>query len=620
MKRLILMANVLVVASMLLSACATPTPEVIEKVITKEVEKVVTQVVKETVKETVIVEGTPKVVEKEVTKIVEKVVTPTPAGGPKLGGEIVMADMETNTLNPYIASEAIARGVIALINRGLVGIGPDGKWFPAMAAEVPTLENGGISEDGKTITWRLRPGLKWSDGTPLTSDDVKFTWEAVSHPESTATQTQGFYLIEDVETPDELTAVVHYEEFYVAWVTQFALGLLPSSAGEPAGMGEWEWNRTANPTNGPFIVTEWVASDHMIFERNPHWWEEGKPYLDKIYYPIVAELETQRQMLLAGENDAHHWLSKDYIEMMEDAGMTVKYSSSPYWKRIQFKLSEFGDDRPSPPAKPHVILGDPKVREALTYSFNREEICYDYLEPIFPLSMFFKGDFNCEDELKALNPHEYDPERCKAMLEEAGWKDEDGDGIRECHGCMYAEEGTPMRMAIGGFSGWGQEDNQAVMVENLKAVGVDSFIQNVEATVLYGTYGEGSPARRGEFDILYWDYELGADPHSKAEDFYATWRIPNEENPGGFNCTRISDPEIDEWMKTAGSTPDVATRHEAYCNIAKKITTEIYSELSLGMGMSSNASSPRLKGWESNETYMPFSVYVWDAENWYIEE
>jgi len=580
----------LVVASMLLSACARPTPEV--------------EVV------------TPTPVEAP-TEMPTEPPTEAPAEGAPRGGEIIMADMEPNIMNPYIASEAIARACIGLAQRGLVGVDPDGNWFPALAAEIPTVENGGVSEDGKTITWRLRPGLKWSDGTPLTSDDVKFTWEAVSHPESTATQTMGFNLIEDIETPDEVTAVVHYSEFYAAWITQFALGLLPRSAGEPADMGDWEWNRTLDPTNGPFMLTEWAAADHMTYERNPYWHEEGKPYLDKIYYPCVFELETQREMLLGGDNDMHRWLDDEYVDHMKQEGMTVQLTTSPYWYRIQFKLSEFGDDRPSPPAKPHPILGDPKVREAFFYAFNKEEITYNYTEPVLVHSMFFRGAYNCEDEL---DPYEFNPDKAMALLEEAGWIDEDGDGVRECHGCMYAEEGTPMRLMMSTYTGWGVEDNEVVAVANLKAVGVDVYVQNFEPTILYGTYGEGSPARRGEFDILFWDYELGVDPHSKAEDFYASWRIPTEDNPSGFNCTRISDEEIDEWLKIAGSTPDVATRKEAYCNIARKIRNEIFSEWIIGVGTSPSASSPRMKGWRVNEAFMPYACFGWDAENWYIEE
>jgi len=540
--------------------------------------------------------------------------TPAPPKVPKRGGSVIMADLEPNTMNPYIASEMVARTCIGFVNRGLVGIDPEGKWFPQMAAEIPTRENGGVSEDGKTITWRLRPGLKWSDGTPLTSADIKFTWEAVSHPKSTATQTQGFDLIESIETPDELTAVVHYKEFWAPFVSQFALGLLPRTAGDPADMGKWEWNRTLDPTNGPFMLKEWVAADHMTFIRNPYWYEEGKPYLDEVVYRFVPEFETQRQMLKTGENDIHHWLDATYLDEAKNWGVTIKQASSPYWMRLDFKLSERGDPRPSPPAKPHAILGDVRVRKAIELALKREDITYLWRNPVFVQSMFCRGDFVCE-----LPPYEHDPEKAKAMLEEAGWIDQDGDGIRECHGCMYAEEGTKMRLSVTTYSGWGREPEEEVIIEQLKAVGIDAYAENYEATVLYGTYGEGSPARRGEFDLLWWDYELGVDPQLKAEDFYASWRIPTEESPGGFNCTRISDPEIDEWLRIAGSTIDIETRREAYCNIARKIYEEAV-QYSVGFIPIYSATTARVKGWETNEAFSPYATMGWDCENWYIEE
>ena len=110
---------------------------------------------------------------------------------PAQGGTITWADYEPNTMNPYIASEAIARSAIAVVNRGLTGVSPDGEVVPVLVAEIPSEENGGITNDGKTITWTLKPGLLWSDGESLTSDDIKFTWEAVSNPESTATANAG---------------------------------------------------------------------------------------------------------------------------------------------------------------------------------------------------------------------------------------------------------------------------------------------------------------------------------------------------------------------------------------------------------------------------------------------
>lgn len=521
--------------------------------------------------------------------------TPTP------GGTITWADYEPNTMNPYIASEAIARSAIAVVNRGLTSVSAAGEVVPVLVEEIPSVENGGISNDGKTITWTLKPGLLWSDGEPLTSDDIKFTWEAVSNPESTATQTQGFNLIESIDTPDDVTTVVNYSEFWTPWATQFGLGILPRhGTGDPASMGNWEWNRTVSPTNGPFILEEWNTADSMIFARNENWHEDGKPYLDRILMPITLELEVMRQMLQTGENDAHHWLEDNFVDEVSSwENAVVKSSPAPYWYRVQFNLSDNGNLD-----APHPILGDVNVRKAIGLAMNREEMVSHWKGVEFMQSMF-RGEFACD-----LPAYVQDVEAAKAMLDEAGWVDS-GDGIR-------AKDGVRMSLRLGTYTGWNREDEQVVLVEQLKAVGIETEIQNYEPTVLYGTWGEGSPARLGDYDIMWWDYELGLDPQVKAEDFYASWRIPSEENPGGFNCTRVNDPEIDEWLQEAGSTTDVAVRQEAYCNIATKIYNDIVNEIVVGTGMQFSAASSRLQGWEMNEAFVPFAIFGWDAENWWV--
>jgi peptide/nickel transport system substrate-binding protein len=523
---------------------------------------------------------------------------------PTQGGTITSVDYEPNTMNPYIASEAIARGAIIFVNRGLTGVSPDGLVIPMLADEIPSEENGGITNDGKTITWKLKPGLLWSDGKPLTSDDIKFTWEAVTHPESTATQTQGFNLIESIETPDELTAVVNYSSFWTPWATQFGLGLLPRHAtGEPASMGNWEWNRTLNPTNGPFVLEEWNAADSMIFARNEHWHEEGRPYLDRINYLFTQEMEVMRQMLQTGEADTVHWLPDDFVDEVSSwENAVVKEGSSPYWYRVQFNLTDNGDL-----SKPHPILGDVNVRKAIGKALNREEIVSHWKGVEFTQSMF-RGEFACE-----LPPYQQDVEGAKSLLAEAGWADSDGDGILE-------KDGTKFSVRLSSYTGWNREDEQVIIVDQLKAVGIEATIENYEPTVLYGTWGEGSPARRGEYDIMWWDMEIGLDPQVKAEDTYASWRIPSEENPSGFNCTRVNDPEIDEWLRSAGSTTDTAVRQEAYCNIATKLYNDIINEWWVGVGAQFSASSSRLQGWEMNEAFLPFAIFGWDVENWYVTE
>src|SRR5688572_10471150 len=146
---------------------------------------------------------------------------PPAAGG---GGTVVLVIPEEPAgLNRYLADAAIVYQVSDASVIGLTTPIEKGEYTPRLAAELPA-----ISEDQKTVTWKLREGLKWSDGEPLTSDDIKFTWEVVSNPGSGAfNQTAGFDLIEGIETPDDVTAIVHYSEPFVGYLGQFSAALLP---------------------------------------------------------------------------------------------------------------------------------------------------------------------------------------------------------------------------------------------------------------------------------------------------------------------------------------------------------------------------------------------------------
>jgi peptide/nickel transport system substrate-binding protein len=176
-----------IVASMVLSACATPTPEVIEKIVTQ----VVTQVVKETVKETVVVEGTPQVIEKEVTKVVEKevtsvvekVVTPTPVpldlNAPDPTTLTWVSHGDISSMDPHLAYEDTSFHLINNIIEGLIYFNRESasEFVPWLATEVPSVKNGGISEDGMTYTFHIRPGIKFHNGNDLTASDVAYSWQ-----------------------------------------------------------------------------------------------------------------------------------------------------------------------------------------------------------------------------------------------------------------------------------------------------------------------------------------------------------------------------------------------------------------------------------------------------------
>jgi len=211
------------------------------------------------------------------------------------GSATLIIPEEPSTLNYFTAEAAIVRQVAeATSMTGLATIDENGDFVPMLAAELPVLDNGGLSSDYLTVTWKLKPGLKWSDGEPITSDDIKFTSEVLANPESGAlVGTTGFDLITSVEMPDDLTAVLTYASPYPGYLDQFAYGLLPRHAtGEPADMINWEWNR--NPVGaGPFILSDWQSGSSITLTRNPNYFEEGKPYLDQLVFRIVPEPAAQ---------------------------------------------------------------------------------------------------------------------------------------------------------------------------------------------------------------------------------------------------------------------------------------------------------------------------------------
>ena len=172
---------------------------------------------------------------------------PAASGDGGGGGTVVLIiPEEPTTLNYYLADAAIVRQVADSTSMtGLVTIDETGNFVPVLAQELPTVENGGLSKDYLTVTWKLKEGLKWSDGEPLTSDDVRFTVEVLSNPNSGAVVgTSGYSFVSNVETPDDLTVILTYSEPYPGYLDQFAYGLFPRHAtGTPEEMSAWDWNR-----------------------------------------------------------------------------------------------------------------------------------------------------------------------------------------------------------------------------------------------------------------------------------------------------------------------------------------------------------------------------------------
>jgi peptide/nickel transport system substrate-binding protein len=549
---------------------------------------------------------------------------PPKPGADKQGGTLVMGYyQEPEHMNAAIRTQTVAGITGTFMERGLLEVMPDATFAPDLAAEVPTVANGGVSEDGLTITYKLKDNIVWSDGDPFDCEDVVFTWEATVDPESGAAQTSGYEDMESVTCPDPHTVVVKYAKFYAPYLTRFDY-IFPSHIGlEPATMNEWEYNRTMDPALGPFVIQEWVSGDHMTLVRNEkyeYWETEGKPYVDAIILRWLESREVGKQLIQTGELD-HVWdlVEADLVEAQTWEGVVIYNPPSTGTERLLFNLRDPELDAPCKEALEenpswHWALGDPKVREAIELGIDKNTI-NDKL--LYGFAKVGTAEINLGWGAPDIPESEFNPEKAMALLEEAGWTDEDGDGVRECHGCPYAEEGRVLRLKIQTTSGNAlREQCEQVILEMMADIGMEFYIENVPSAELFGSYSAGAFRKHGQFDILMYTSSAGVDPHEQLEGYYHSKNIPCDDNEGtGWNYSRWINEELDAQLEIGGSNPDIAVRAEAYQKAAEQIAAE-RPEVYLYDRADIDVLRERFKGWESNI----WPNESWNCDSWYIEE
>jgi peptide/nickel transport system substrate-binding protein len=548
----------LVVLTMLvpvLAGCATPTPETIEKIIT--------QVVKETVKETIIVEGTPqvveKVVEKEVTTVVEveKVVTATPEPVRKV--TTFAWTQEPDTLNPAYTNMWFSSIIQQLYNCWPWEYDDQNTAFPHLVTEIPSMENGGVSEDGLVITMHLRDDIAWSDGTPITADDFVFTYEMYMDEGNTVSSQYPYYYIDSIEAPDDLTVVINFSEPFAPWEGTLWRGILPKHVLEPVfeaegSIDEAEWNLAPTVSCGPFVFDEWESGSFIHFVKNDNYWK-GEANLDEIYFQFVPDDASQTAALVVGDADLGTFPPLSDVPVLRAAGIDIITQNGGYSEGWFFNFR----DMASPGAR------DVKVRQAIAMALDREAIVQDLLLGLTDVAVSYWDGLPVYVS-PDIEPWTYDPEAAKALLEEAGWVDRDGDGIRE------DADGNPLTLIHGTTIREIRQDIQAVTQQMLREVGIDLQIFSYDSDLFFASYADGSPPALGEVDIMEWsDCTNFPDP-----DYYY-WlceELPDDENPWGANYFGC-DEHLDELFERQLVSMDAQERKEIFYEISKYMHDQV---------------------------------------------
>ncbi|MEO6063548.1 MAG: peptide ABC transporter substrate-binding protein [Thermoflexales bacterium] len=530
---------------------------------------------------------------------------PVEASGPKKGGKVTMGVWQSPaTLNGLLGTQTVMNDVLAFVTEGLTNVQGDGTRIPTLAREVPTVQNGGVSADGKTITYKLVEGVKFHDGTPFGCEDLQASLKAIMTPNVGIVSTTGYSDIDTIDCATPNTAIVKYKNFFAPYLTLFGgLELIPRSAGDPAKMKDWSFNTKPIGT-GPFKVVEFKADEFVRLARNADYRIKDQPYLDEVIIRIVPSSEVARQLLASGEIDVM-WnnTEADLPEIEKLAGVKVSKPLQIGGERMFLNLAENKD--PSDPKKPHPILGDLKVRQAIAYGINKQRIIDKLLNGQAKpgTSELNTGSFECKD----IQPFPYDAAKAKALLDEAGWK-AGADGIRE-------KSGVKLRLKYSTTSGNKlREDSQVLVVEDMKAIGVDMFIENAPSSVVIGSWDGASPRRHGNFDIIMYTTNAGIDPHSQMVNLWASARIPSEANKGGTNYTRFSDPRADELLANAGKEPDAAKRKAMYCEMAK-MTYDQVNMIYLYQRLKIDSYRDRLQNFKENA----WNSIGWNAAEWWVK-
>ena len=472
-----------------------------------------------------------------------------------------------STMNPYLSSGTKDVEASSLVLEGLAGFNEKGEVIPKLAAEIPSVENGGISEDLKSITWKLQEGLKWSDGTPVTSADAAFTASYCINPDVGCAQAARYEGIDNIETPDELTIKINFKEPRPNPFTAFTGAtspLLQKAQFEPC-LGTNASSCTEQNFNpigtGPFRVTEFRTNDVVSLEANPEYRDAAKPAFATVNLKGGGDAAAAgRAVLETGEYD-YAWnlqLAPDVLAGMEAAGKGKLVTGfGTLVERIEMNLTNPSSDLPegerSTTKHPHPILSDEKVRRALSMAIDRTlltEVGYGTAgRPTCNLvpapELFASDNTDCIPQ---------DIEGAKALLEEAGWT-VGGDGIRE-------KDGMKLKLLYQSSVNAVRQDFQALIKQWWSEIGVDTELKTVDGSVFFGG-DAGSP---DTFQKFYADVEMyannfdGTDPEPYLAQ-YTCEKIPSPEDQWqGENVNRFCDEAYDAKVVELGRTGEIEAR------------------------------------------------------------
>ena len=474
-------------------------------------------------------------------------------------------------MNPFLSGGTKDVEAASIVLEPLARYNETGALVPFLAQEIPTVANGGVSEDLTSITWKLKEGLLWSDGTPVTAADAVFTSEYCMHPEGGCAQLSKYNGVTNVEALDDLTVKISFAtpqpNPYGPMVGGQSPIIQAAQFAECLGARAPECTEANfNPIGtGPFVVTDFRTNDVIQLEANPNYRDPNKPAFATVTFKGGGDATAAgRAVLETGEFD-YAWnlqLAPDVINSMAAAGMGTPVSAfGTLVERIEMNLTNPSPSLPpetrSTAAEPHPFLSDESVRRALSMAIDRDLLVeIGYGQAGRPTCNLVPGPeiYASMDNTGCLVQ---DIDGANALLDEAGWVDSNGNGTRD-------KDGVELEILFQTSTNAVRQDFQALIKEWWSEIGVETELRNIDSSVFFG----GDPGSPDTFEKFYADVEMyannfdGTDPQAYLAA-YTCDKAPRPETQWqGENINRFCDPAYDAMVAELQQTADIEKRGE----------------------------------------------------------
>ena len=501
----------------------------------------------------------------------------------QMGGTLLDATIaEPSGLIYMVAGESSAGSISSNIFNKLL------KYNKNLDLEGELAESWQVSADQRTITFKLKPNLKWSDGKPLTSADALWTWQAVTAEATRSPYASDFQLVKKAETPDAQTFSVTYEQAYAPALDSWAgLQILPKHLLEGQDLHTTAFARKPVGSNY-YQLDSWTNGENIKLSRNATS-VLGQAKIDRLITRIIPDSSAQFLELMAGNIDSMGLDPIKYARIIP-ARPELKQKLALY-KELGNSYTYMGFNLKRKP------YDDIRVRKAINYAIDKQEIIdgvylglgIDIASPYKPGTRWSNPD---------LKPYPYNPQKAKALLKEAGFVDSDGDGVLE-------RDGKPFSFEIVTNQNKEREKSAVLIQRRLKDVGIQVNIRAIEWASFISRF-----IKTGDFDVVILGWGLGLDP-----DQFNIWHS-SQQAAGQFNFIGYNNPAIDKLLEQGRTELNPDKRQKIYHEFAKVLLEDspiVY--LSAGYGLS--AIHKRVKG--IDETTPPAGV-GWNSYDWYIPE